>query len=688
MYFLSKAEELAQNIGYDDPVVQREMELLARFPETAEVVFWTLERRARELRVRLSKPAAFSIPAGLPTDGVLLGQVMRGDVPVHDFFFPESWLEGHVLIAGGSGTGKTTTTGELCYGLIKSGKHVIIPDSSDEYCWLLDEFAPEQLGVISAKNMPLALFHNPDESPFSPDSWIQIIADMLRANVYFRDGSQNVLVKTAGDIYAERGVFEGSGDYPLVTEVFKGVNERKYSAQPRHKEWKETVLNRLQDILISFKNFNVRKSASPDRFFERSWIIRTWDLTPREHDIFINVMWAWANAHLKKRMRDRAEYILLMEEAHMTFSPVKMKRYDLGELPVIRELRMCRKFGLSIIVVNQTIFDLPGAVLGNLSTRMVFRLTNSPCLTSISRTMGLNKWQFDEIGELVRRMAVVQSADSPKPFLARIGEIQKRGRTPGSLLEERERIAMEQLDYQPSDVDVITFLFGSARKNAEADDRPRLITGDSYLVLKSICEQPYLFIEERYESLGIDRAREFKARQELHKLGMIEKPEGRLGAKWELWIPKDADKVRAWAAVNKVTIHKYKGSIFHETMVRKIVDSVECFSNEVEVVSEGEALGISGIQPDLILGLGARRVAVQVSYQSKADYEAARARELSEMEGIDLVVIVAANKTKARAIEKKIGDGSVGVKVLDFEACVSKGFDWGFILGIDSEERF
>ena len=104
------------------------------------------------------------------------------------------------------------------------------------------------------------------------------------------------------------------------------------------------------------------------------------------------------------------EVVVLMEEAHLHLSDENISRSG-GEPLAVRLLRMGRKHGVYAIVVDQTPSELPGAVLANLASKMVMRLTSAACARAMSVSMGLSREQHDELVKLPRRMAVVQSAD-------------------------------------------------------------------------------------------------------------------------------------------------------------------------------------------------------------------------------------------------------------------------------------
>jgi hypothetical protein len=429
---------------------------------------------------------------------------------------------------------------------------------------------------------------------------------------------------------------------------------------------------------------------------------------------------------------NRTELILLVEEAHLHMTRQRMLRYDQGEPLIVRLLRTGRKHGISVVVVDQTPSELPPAVLGNLATRVVFRLTNELCARAVSVSMGMDDGQKDELVELPRRRAIIQSADNPKPFMIRVVEIPERYRPGEEELLERERQSLAGLDHEVPEADAAEVLYG---KKEEPEFRVKAIRGDMHKVLARIAERPCETIEERGESLGMERAKEYRARQNLEKLGMIE-PGDRVGSKWQLYVL--TAKGREWAASLGLKVPEFKSGVGHEFMAARVREALERFFEGMEFFPPGKGLGIAGVQPDLLAGLrghgvdGGWRMAIQVCSTNKGSYEADRAVALSGIEQIDLVVIVAKNKGSRREVERKLrekadakgllwtGDGvrkdqddhqkhhedeqakdasggdsggSKGgegethfqqragcIKITDFETCASPEYDWTWVI--------
>lgn len=704
MASISRIEELADLVGKSDPKVGRKVRRLVEnaklFPESADSALRLLQVMAKQKGIDLSNEPVFSVPDELPREGRELGTVLRGDKPVGAYIHAATELPGNQGVFGVTGCGKSSLVGLQCERWIHDGLCVIIFDVADEYGWLIKQLPAEKLLVLSARNLPLAPFENPFGSCLSDLSWLSLITGVLRECMYLRDGSCNLLLKIVGDIYRERKVLEGSRDYPLLSEVFTELTRRKFSIQSRHAGFLETLVNRFHGLLQSFPGMNAKHSLVPAQVLQHSLIIRMSDLNPAEMDTFVSLFLIWLMAVLQGRICNATGVILVWEEMHLFASRQKMARHDLSEPLAVRLLRTGRKHGVSVVAIDQIPSELPAAVLGNLSTRIVFRLTNSPCINAIAYSMGLDRTQAEGLAEMPPRRAVVQTARIPKPFLLNVVEIPERQRPSAEELGEREKGSLEMLDYELPDVDVSQVLLGQEKKK-EDRGADSAIRGDLYKVLARICERPYELIEERIEDLGFDRAREYRARRALEKLGMIALGD-KAGAKLLLYVP--TAKGIQWARNLGLIVHQYKSGIAHEMVARKVRESLGKFSSRISFVSEGKGLGVSQIQPDLLAkirgidGDTSRRVAIQVSSTNRAEYEARRALELCKVEQIDMVVVIAKNKRTGNAIERNIGElqakpqegeGALvstktieaRVRVLDFEACMDAAYDWNWIMG-------
>jgi hypothetical protein len=701
MASLARIEELADLIGKSDPKVGRKVRRLVEnaklFPESSDSALRLLQTMCKGKGIDLSDEPVFGVPEELPGEGRELGTVVRGNTPVGIYRHPNGELPGNQAILGITNCGKSFLAGHQIEGWIEDGLCVIIFDAGDEYGYLSRLYSPDRLLILSARNTPLAIWENPPGSCYSDLAWTAQMVGILREAWFIRDGSCNLLGREVGKIFRQRGVLKGSKDYPLASDVHSALVSLKFSASSRSVHFAESLVNRSGALLESFPGMNARRSLDFRQLVKHSAIIRVADLSPSELDIFVNLFLLRLLAVVQNEICNKTKILVVLEETHLIASKNKMARYDLGEPLVVRLLRTGRKHGISVVLICQTVCDLPAGMLANVSTRIVFRLTNSPCINAIAYSMGFDRTQAEGLAELPLRRAVVQTARIPKPFLLNVVEIPERQRPSAEELRERETLSLEVLDHELSGVDVTEVLLGREKKKEE----PPQIRGDVYRVHARVCERPYERIEERVAGLEIDRAREFRARATLEKLGMIE-PGDKVGTKWQLFIPtaKGADYARKLG----LPVYVYKSGVGHEMMLRKVREALGKFSTRVSFISESEGLGeVCRVQPDLLVRIRAgdgdtsRRVAIQINCTNRAEYEVRRALELCEVSQIDMVIVIAKNKRAKEALERKLEElltGASGgkspdkdafardrVKIEDFETCVGAAYDWSWVIG-------
>jgi len=286
-------EHLADLLGKDNPRVDRLVEHAKQFPKYREHSYRSLQVMLKKKGLSLAMEPVFQIPTDLPAKGRILGDVVQGDTVQGVCRYPFSELPGNVGIFGGSGTGKSSLAGHLCEGWFEEAPAVIILDVAEEYCWLIDRYPPEKLMVIRARHFPIGIFVNPPDSCLSELAYLSQIVGVLRESLYLRDGSCNLLLKIVGGMYRERGVFDGTNDYPTAVEVFQKLVTSKFSVQSRHAGFLETLVNRFHGILQSFPGMNAKRSLSPKHVTEKHLIVRMSDLSPAEMEVFTGIFLCW-----------------------------------------------------------------------------------------------------------------------------------------------------------------------------------------------------------------------------------------------------------------------------------------------------------------------------------------------------------------------------------------------------------
>lgn len=295
MVSMPMIRELAELLGWDDEV-RRMVANADSFPEGRDDIYALLQARVRRAGIELGKKPAFGLQEGMPTEGKKIGDVLTGDKPHGECRLGLEALPGNIGIFAGSSQGKSSLAYLLCEYWIEIGLCVVILDVFDQYGALIRRFETERLLVVRARHFPLGVFVNPVGSRLSPMAWLSTVIGVLRECMFLRDGSCNLLFKIVGGMYRERGVLDGSGDYPTLVEAFKKLVTNKFSVQSRHAGYLETLVNRFQGLLQSFPGMNAKQSVIPEQVLSKSLVIRMGDLSPAETDEFTSLFLAWMMA--------------------------------------------------------------------------------------------------------------------------------------------------------------------------------------------------------------------------------------------------------------------------------------------------------------------------------------------------------------------------------------------------------
>lgn len=290
-------QDLAELVGRDDPEVTVLVENARMFLRSRDSAYRILLGLAKSKGLNLGKELAFGLPTDLPGEGLKIGDIMIGDSAHGECRISKGELPGNVGVFGGAGTGKSSVAGHLCEGWFEDGPKVIILDVADEYGWLIHRYPVEKLMVIKARHFPLGIFVNPSGSCLSEMAYLSQIVGVLRESLYLRDGSCNLLLKIVGGMYRERGVLDGTRDYPTVVEVFEKLITNKFSVQSRHAGFLETLVNRFHGLIQSFPGMNAKRSLAPEEVTRRNLIVRMADMSPSDIEIFTGVFLCWLMAY-------------------------------------------------------------------------------------------------------------------------------------------------------------------------------------------------------------------------------------------------------------------------------------------------------------------------------------------------------------------------------------------------------
>jgi len=398
-------------------------------------------------------------------DTILLGNLVKsGSVLDIDIEIEKESINKHIFIAGVTGSGKTTT----CQRLLHSAQmpFMVIEPAKTEYRVLSKEY--DDLLIFTLNNETVAPFRlNPFE--FFEGESITSRVDMIKANIeaaFDMEAAIPQIIETAlyrcyenygWDIATNTnykfkhpfadGVFSFPtlSDLVIQTEVI--VKEQGFDDRLRD-SYIGSIKARLQGLLIGAKGFmlNAKRSIDFSDLVERNVIIELEDVKNGAEKslimgfILINLNEAIKRKHTEYKNKDKEfQHITLIEEAHRLlskFSAGDSPSKKLGVETFADMLAEVRKYGESLIIVDQIPNKLTPEVLKNTNTKIVHKLFASDDKDAIGNTMALDKEQKEFLSSLETGRVIVSNQDFIKPIQVQIKQLENVSTTTSKTVDE------------------------------------------------------------------------------------------------------------------------------------------------------------------------------------------------------------------------------------------------------------
>ena len=391
------------------------------------------------------------------SDGeIFLGNLMQHGreletVPVK---ISDTVLNKHTFIAGVTGSGKTTT----CHKILMetSLNFFVIEPSTTEYRNFINSPHFKNVVVFTVGDETTAPFRlNPFELVAGES--VSSHADMLKAtftSAFPMEASMpQILEEAIYKIYEDKGwdidtgrnfIIEQRADYkagdefkaendtfPTLTNFLnaleKIVDKKGFSERLRD-DYRGSLVSRFSNLTKGSKGalFNCRQSTNFETLLNMNVIIEMENLKSAEDKALLTgFLLTQLTAVIKRRHRFDKDFrhITLIEEAHRLFSRVEFG--DNGSKRTAVEtftdlLAEVRKYGESLIVVDQIPNKLAPEVLKNTNTKIIHRLFARDDKEAVGDTMLMDDKQKAFLSALETGQAIVFSEGMERPVHVKI----------------------------------------------------------------------------------------------------------------------------------------------------------------------------------------------------------------------------------------------------------------------------
>jgi len=672
-------DRLAKLLGSHREDVRRLLDMAARSADGARIARNLLRAKLRQAGMDPDDPSAFPLVDQLPPGSIRIGRVLNGDSEGPVLALPQGTAADvqHIGVFGPTRWGKTFILLHVSRQSMDLGGPCWIFDLEDEYARLAAAVVPERKPLIlSLADLRMNLLQSPADT-INWRSWLDDVCLLLRQETFLRDGSLNLFNTEMRNLIASKVTQAGAPTYPSLVEVRDRIAGLKFvGGKVRSATWLESIVNRLTMLCNTFEETaHVTRSDMLPRLAERSVIFRLRGLRGIPLQFLADYLLTWL-ARYREVHPASIPHLCVIEEVHLLLADER--RIDIGSSTLSTLAATGAKRGIQLGLSNQLMSILPPAVLGNLGSRIVTRLTNPQCIWTAQRSMGMAPEQAARISELELREVIVQYGGHPSPLRVRVDELSFPPRPSDDEIQADVEAFLSEVNWRED---------GVQESVPSAEEEPEAFSSDALLVFTRIAERPAELITDRRDALRMDSAREVRARKPLEDKGFIAQTEETLGNKLRFYqlSPKGAD----WAKSHKLKVAHYKSGPVHEYLLGRVEKALGALGTKFFFQRQSEIAREHGIEPDSVLHMpGGQRVIIEICCNN-LDYDAQNLVKETNIEGVDMVLAVTPNRLLKEALERAVekcrqGQDSAqqpkSLILLDAGACLEFGFDWMNIL--------
>ena len=524
----AKIQEMAAATdSLEEPVVQKSLLLISRFPKNKEVIDRQLQMVARLLKPKLAmkqlspNPFEPNPPRQQSAGQINLGFVKGTENP---FGLLLDEIGEHTLISGRSGSGKTTLIYIILAQLAKNN----IP------FWSFD-FKQDYRHISKFTDTLVFNWHNFRFNPLRPPEgvdpkiWMQAFTNVFSQVYWLLSGTKAILLEHIDRLYRDYRVFEGSDVYPSMLDLAECLKQRKLERKyGRETGFWESAKNRLDEVLLSFSGmFDCDKGFSLTELLENNVVFELEGLLTENQSFIINIILRSVFQYrITKGQRGHFRHVFLFDEAKSVFDKNREFTKELGINEVAQFTATIREFGEGLVVSDQMPAKLGDMIKGNVHTVICMSQSGAENIIEMSKALGLSKeqteslrnLQSDKVGkvfEAVVRMSgrwtqpfVIQMMQLPPELLNKDVDSESVAEFMAPHLERLSSSIVPRTPYQEILTGIKKEEVREAAKQREefierTEEKKAVDENQLIQILTNIKEHPFIEQKSRIEMLGL-----------------------------------------------------------------------------------------------------------------------------------------------------------------------------------------
>ena len=323
-----------------------------------------------------------------------IGEISYLNQPLREFGLLLSELTRHVGIFGSTGTGKTTLAKNILRNLIAKNIPFIVFDWERNYRDLIKENKNLRIFTVGSDISPFQFNYFKIPGGLSYKEYVKNLIEIFNKAYLGGAGSDSVLLQVFDKVYRESEV-------PTTQEAKEILENDMRTKKLRGREmlWKQSSLRMLQFLNYggTGKVYNVKDSYPIEKLLNDQVIFELGALaSSSDKRFFIEmfVLWYWLHKESQGIEDEKLKHVLVFEEFHNIVE--NSKKEDL----VQKIFRQIRKYGTSLVIIDQTPSLIPNPVFENLYTKITFSLNHKKNVLAIADAMFMADEERKYIGML------------------------------------------------------------------------------------------------------------------------------------------------------------------------------------------------------------------------------------------------------------------------------------------------
>lgn len=328
---------------------------------------------------------------------LIMGRIIRNEN--RPYLYNIDSANQHILIIGGTGTGKTNLIYSIALQSMLHQIPVMIFDREKQDFRHLRRFKSAKDTIVAkAKDLPINFLQPP--TGVVPQHWLVDFVTIFTKYNELLSGSESFLLAQTRHLYHDYGIFDGKTTYPTIHDLYQKIQSVPVKGNTRTSRFKETILNRLESYLaLNGPASEFSKGVPAEWIAGKNIVIELSGLTERMSRFYVAmILQSLFKYRLASGMRGNTLRNLVIADECKYLTPPGYNPH-LSFSPLTTLLSQAREAGIGMVLADQSA-QLEPSVFVNTRCKICFRLGDGSDIRKIAQSMSLSRGQEQYITRL------------------------------------------------------------------------------------------------------------------------------------------------------------------------------------------------------------------------------------------------------------------------------------------------